>query len=257
MAMSQQQRMTRDIPADSWKRIGMLTPSSNTVLEPYTTAMMAAFRERASVHFGRFMVKEISMSAGSQTQFDISPILSAAERLADANVDVIAWNGTSAGWLGFDRDLELCRKITDETGIPATSTVLAQNEVFRILGVRKLALVTPYLTEIQDRIIANYQTIGVQVTADRRLEDRGNFSFAEYSPQLIADLVRGVAASEPDAIAIFCTNFRGAPVVEELERDLGILIVDSVAVTLWSTLRIAGLATTEIRGWGRLFTDVS
>lgn len=43
-------------------RIGMLTPSSNTVLEPYTSAMFAAFGEDASAHFGRFRVVEISMS---------------------------------------------------------------------------------------------------------------------------------------------------------------------------------------------------
>ena len=235
----------------------MLTPSSNTVLEPYTAAMMTTFGERASVHFGRFKVTEISMSAGSQTQFDTAPILRAARLLADANVDVIAWNGTSAGWMGFERDLELCRMITGETGIPATSTVLAQNEVFGILGVKKLALVTPYLSEIQDRIIANYESLGIEVAVDRRLEDRGNFTFAEYSPDLIADLVRSVAAAEPDAISIFCTNFRGAPVVDALEREFGIPIVDSVAVTLWSTLRIAGLDPSEVKGWGRLFTEVS
>ena len=31
-----------------------------------------------------------------------------SELLAHAKVDVIAWNGTSASWLGFDRDERLC-----------------------------------------------------------------------------------------------------------------------------------------------------
>ena len=32
-----------------WRRIGMITPSSNTVLEPYTTAMLAPLLPRGTV----------------------------------------------------------------------------------------------------------------------------------------------------------------------------------------------------------------
>ena len=250
-------KIAPDKPAGSWKRIGMLTPSSNTVLEPYTTAMLEAYGERASVHFGRFRVKEISMSQASQTQFVEEPILQAANHLADADVDVIAWNGTSAGWLGFDKDETLCRTIASETGIPGTSSILALNEIIQSTGARTMGLVSPYLTEIQDRIIKNYKDFGVDVIADRRLEDRGNFSFAEYSPELIAGLVRDVATAKPDVIAIVCTNFRGAPVVSRLEEELGILILDSVTVTLWSAIRMAGFDPAEIKCWGRLFQEVS
>ena len=38
--------------------LGMLTPSSNTILEPVTTRMIADIAE-ASVHFGRFKVTEM------------------------------------------------------------------------------------------------------------------------------------------------------------------------------------------------------
>ena len=85
-------------PRQSGKRVGMLTPSSNTVLEPYTSAMFALFGDEASAHFGRFRVVEISMSDNSQSQFTDAPILEAARSLADAKVDLIAWNGTSALW---------------------------------------------------------------------------------------------------------------------------------------------------------------
>src|SRR5258705_12714275 len=82
-------------------RLGMLTPSSNTVLEPVSTAMVAELPS-VSVHFGRFKVTEIALSEQALKQFDDTETLRAAELLADAKVDVIAWNGTSASWLGFD-----------------------------------------------------------------------------------------------------------------------------------------------------------
>ena len=91
-------------------RLGMLTPSSNTVLEPISSAMLAELPE-VSVHFGRFKVTEIALSQEALQQFDDTEILRAADLLAHAKVDVIAWNGTSASWLGFDRDERLCDRI--------------------------------------------------------------------------------------------------------------------------------------------------
>jgi maleate cis-trans isomerase len=99
--------------------LGMLTPSSNTVLEPVTSAMVSGLPE-VSAHFGRFRVTEISLKDQALGQFGDEPILEAARLLADARVDVIAWNGTSSGWLGFEADRTLCRRITEETTL-ATS----------------------------------------------------------------------------------------------------------------------------------------
>jgi maleate isomerase len=243
--------------AHDWKRIGMLTPSSNSVLEPVTSRMLAAFGDTVTAHFGRFRVTEISMGQASQSQFDSAPILAAADLLADAKVDVIAWNGTSASWLGFERDEALCREITAATGIPATSTILALNEALRLLRVRRLALVTPYLSEIQERIIANYAAGGIEVVADRRLEDRGNFSFACYTAGHVARLMRETAAVRPDAIAVVCTNFRGTDFIAEIERETGVMVLDSIAVTLWGTLRACGVSPARVTGSGCLFREVA
>src|SRR3979490_3605635 len=84
-------------------RLGMLTPSSNTVLEPVSTAIVAELPE-VSVHFGRFKVTEIALSEQALKQFDDTEIMRAAELLAHAKVDTIAWNGPSASWLGLDRE---------------------------------------------------------------------------------------------------------------------------------------------------------
>src|ERR1700751_1636854 len=97
-------------------RLGMLTPSSNTALEPITCAMLAN-AGHMSAHFSRFKVTEIALSESALRQFDAGEILRAAELLAHARVDVIAWNGTSASWLGFDRHERLCEEIRASTRI--------------------------------------------------------------------------------------------------------------------------------------------
>jgi len=76
----------------------MLTPSSNSVLEPVTCAMLAGTPD-ISAHFSRFRVTEIALDAQALDQFDPSRMLPAVDLLADAEVDAMAWNGTSASWL--------------------------------------------------------------------------------------------------------------------------------------------------------------
>ncbi|MDP2079869.1 aspartate/glutamate racemase family protein [Pseudotabrizicola sp.] len=231
----------------------MLVPSSNTVLEPYTSAMFQAVGDRGSVHYARFRVVEISLSSASRGQFDLGPILEAAERLAETEPDLIVWNGTSASWLGLETDHRLCAAITERTGVAATSTSLAFDALFQGMGIRRIAVVTPYLPEIQTRIVANLALRGISVVAEAHLSDKGNHSFAGYGPDVVADLVRKVASAGPEAIAIICTNFRGAGVAEMLEADLTIPVFDSVAVTAAYAMHATGLDPSLVRGWGSVF----
>ena len=232
--------------------LGMLTPSSNTVLEPVTTAMLAGLPE-ASAHFGRFKVTEIALTQQALGQFDDREILAAAELLSHARVGVIGWSGTAASWRGFDTDETLCRRITERTGIAACTSVLALNEIFALTGVRRFALVTPYLDDVQARIVAHYAAAGYECVAERHLGLRDNFSFSEVGADDLRRMVREVAQARPDAIAILCTNLRGGPLVAELEAETGIPIHDSIATVVWKALQLAGADARRVHGWGRLF----
>jgi len=233
-------------------RLGMLTPSSNTVLEPVTAAMLAGL-SGVSAHFSRFKVTEIALTEQALGQFDDSEILRAAELLAHAKVDVIAWNGTSASWLGFDRDEALCDRITSATGVKACTSILAFREIFRRTGVTRVGLVTPYRGDVQARIIGNWAASGFRCTAERHLGLQENFSFAEAAEEEIAEMIREVAGEGCDAVAIVCTNMRGAGLVEQMEQEIGIPIYDSVAVTLRESLSTAGVDPSRVTGWGSLF----
>jgi maleate isomerase len=236
-------------------RLGMLTPSSNTALEPITSAMVSGL-PNVSAHFSRFTVTEISLRDQALGQFDLEKILAAARLLADARVDVIAWNGTSSGWLGFDRDEALCRQITEATGIPATTSVLALNEILQKTGARRFGLATPYLDDVQQRIVANYQRSGFDCTAERHLDLHVNYSFAEVDANTIRAMVHGLAGENIQAITTFCTNLRAAHLAEELEAETGIPLYDTISTVVWKSLRLAGVDTRALTGWGRLFREV-
>ena len=237
-------------------RIGMLTPSSNTVLEPATATLVAPIGDVASVHFGRFRVTQIKLDAASNTQFEDGPILAAADLLADAKPHVIAWNGPSASWLGFKSDERLCGLVRDRTGVRATSAILGLNALLKIFGVRRLGLVTPYTSAVQERIAANYAKAGMEIAGEAHSGLTDNFSFSRIAEAEVDRMCREVAAARPDAIAVVCTNMRGPFVAARIEREIGIPVFDSISVTLWSALRLAGIDTTPLAGFGRLFAAV-
>lgn len=240
--------------ANNGKRhiLGMLTPSSNTALEPITTEILRGV-DNASAHFSRLRVTEISLSDYGLKQFDHSEFLAAASLLADAKCDAIAWNGTSAGWLGFANDEELCRRIEADCGAPATTSILANNDLFNRHGVSRFALVTPYTDDVQARIVDNYRAAGFDCVAERHLGIRDNFSFSEVAPETLAQMCREVAEARPQAISIICTNLHGAQLATELEAELDIPIYDSISVVVLRALELAGGDPAKITGWGRIF----
>lgn len=236
------------------RRIGMLVPSSNTVLEPVTAQLLAGLPD-VTAHSSRFRVTEIALDAAALAQFDDSEILRAAELLAHAKVDVIAWNGTSASWLGLDRDNRLVERIQQATGIRATTCILSLVAILRRLGAQSQALVSPYTEDVQQRIIATYAAAGFACPVERHLGIRDNFAFGTVPPATIAGMITECLAARPDAITVLCTNMDGAALAPQLEPASGTMILDSVSVTLWGCLMAIGIRPDSLTGWGRIFTD--
>ncbi|MFW0783551.1 Asp/Glu racemase [Gordonia sp. CPCC 206044] len=231
-------------------RIGMIVPSSNTVVEDATIRLLAS-RGDVLVVSTRVRVQTISSDSGGAA-FGIDSMVDAALLLADARPDVIVWNGTAGSWLGVDHDDAVCTAIAAATGVPATTSTLAILRACRHLGVDELAVASPYTGDIVDRIIAEYAKHGVAVTGHAEWGLSDNFSFAAASSMDVAELMVEAAANvDVDALALICTNVDGTAVTPRVEAAIGRPVIDSIAATLWCALDIAG-ADTHIGGWGHL-----
>jgi maleate isomerase len=233
----------------------MLTPSSNTVLEPVTTRLVAAL-DATTAHFSRFRVTRISLDTEDLDQFDPSPMLAASRLLADAKVDVITWNGTSASWLGLKTDEKLAADIAAETGIAASTCILSLMDAMKRMGVRRYSLVSPYTTDVQDKIVDNFSRLGFELADERHFGLSDNFSFATVTRNQLGAAMRTVAAAKPDAILVLCTNLDGAAVAADIEAETGVPVLDSVVVTLWGALRTAGRTTAGLAPWGQALSRI-
>jgi maleate isomerase len=240
-----------DQPVRSY-RLGVLTPSSNTVIEPLVAAMTA--EAGATAHFARFSVTRISLKSDSLRQFDPGPMLVAASQLADARVDVIVWCGTSAGWLGFEADSQLVRAIEETTSIRGTTSVLALNDALTVRRFTRIALLTPYTDDLHSRIVNNFGTIGVDVVAGENLGISENFAFAEVPEPVIGDSLTKLARARPEVLVTFCTNLPAARLAVPIERATGIPLYDTVTAGVWRALSLAGANPSPLTAvWGSLF----
>ena len=134
--------------------------------------------------------------------------------------------------------------------------MLALNEILKKTDAQEFGLVTPYLDDVQEKIIANYRSDGLELHRRAASEPEGEFLVLRSQPDEIRRMVREVAKDKPRAISIFCTNLNAAHLVPELEEETGIPIYDTITTVVWKSLQLADYDTRRVKGWGRLFSEV-
>jgi maleate isomerase len=244
-------------PADAgWyrqqtKAIGMITPSANVVVERVTTGVLSDFPE-VSGHFSRTPV--VGSSDSYKDDYDWDGMQDAARLLAHARLDVICWNGSKGVGLGFDADYMLCERITRETGIAATTSVVALEAVLRAAKMRNIGLVSPHTDDYQTKMMMALEKRGFPCIAEAHAGFSDNFSYCAVPEADIVAMIREVAKAKPEAIVTLCTNFPAAHLVRPMEQETGIPIYDTVSIGIWDALRRAGVETRRGARWGSLFT---
>jgi maleate isomerase len=240
-------------PLDILKRtrgIGVITPSGNTVVERVTMGILDMIPDVAC-HFSRTPVH--GTSDPYPQSYDWDSMIGAAKLLAHANPEVIVWSGSKAGSIAFALDDDLCKRISDATGIRATTSTIALIEALRHIGGNRVALVTPYNTAYQSKVLATFAREGLDCVAEAHAGLSDNLSYASMPIDDIRAMVRKVAAEKPDAIVAWCTNFLAAPLAAELEAETGIPLLDSTALAAWHPLSLMGIDPAPAAPWGRLF----
>ena len=246
-------------------RLGMILPSSNTVVEPVCNAMvadlpvdLAAGLPTVSVHFSRFALTAVQVENPAAAYYDSGALLGAAMLLADARCHVITWNGSAGGLAGFERDRQLCREIASATGIPATTASLSILDEFKRARVRRFAMVTLNTPEMNRTITANFAGEGFEcVRSTSRTGIADNFAMAEVPPaEIAASAVACLDASGgADALIIYGTNTQGAPVARTLQEKLGIPVFDSVAWGMFGALLQVGADIRPLTRWAAYAVD--
>ena len=186
------------------KAIGVITPSANLVVERVTAAVLADFPE-VSAHYSRTPVRGAKDSHADD--YDLDGMLGATRLLGDAALDAIVWNGSKGASIGFAHDRALVAAIEAETGMKATTSMLAIEAELDRRGITRVGVVSPYRSDYQDQLIATLEGEGLTVVSEAHVGIADNLAFMRVSRGEIATLIGRVAAARPQAILTLCTNF--------------------------------------------------
>lgn len=211
-----------------------------------------------SVHFTRMVAGGVTGSLDGQEERNRSQIAHLDENitllaLVKPNVIVLAHTATSYT-LEREGEKTLMERLTRQYGIPCITAFGSVVRACEHLGVRRVALGTPYSEEMTLRGKAHLEAHGLEVVNHGRLQGVANIY--DETPERAYQLARAV--DHPDAQAVFLSGV-GMPtveVLEMLERDLGKPVFSSAAAMMWNALRVAGVRE-SIAGYGRLLANAA
>lgn len=228
-------------------RVGLLVPSSNTVMEP---DFHHGLPEWATLHTGRMFMEETTAEGERRMLEEFT--MPAAEAVGTTHPDVVVFGCTSAGALYGDAyDRELCTRITAATGAATVSVIASLRDAIQRRGGRRVGVLTPYVDELNQAIRASLETsAGVSVHGIHGLGIDENVRIADVTPEEIVAFARSTFEGQPiDLLVVSCTNFRALEAIGELAAVIGVPVVTSNHAALEAVLaRIgAGSAVPGVR----------
>ena len=218
--------------------VGLMVPINNTTMEP---ELLAWLPEGSSCRTVR-----IPRGKGMLTPGDLPGYLahtaSLAKELADDDLDVVVYGCTAAGFLaGPARDAEVAAKIASITRKRVVTTAGAMNAVLGHLGARRIALVTPYLDLVNERLRAFLAEGGVQVDVLSSFRAQTVDELGAIGSEQIRERARDAMRPGVDAVFIACSQLPTYAILAELETELGVPVWSSIRATAWQAMRTAEL----------------
>lgn len=227
MSRINQKAMTMSESADAGRkrRIGLLVPSSNSVMENDLHASLS--KEFYTIHTARMYLVDTTREAEIRMIEEHAP--KAALDVGTVNPDLLVFGCTSAGSLfGLEYDGKVCTDLGALAHCPTLGAISAVNATLNARRFKRLAVITPYIDDLTQAVARVAESPTRKVVAAHGLGISVNAELAVPTPAEIvafaADRLSGVSF---DGLFVSCTNFRALEAIPELERQLDVPVVTS------------------------------
>jgi maleate isomerase len=232
-------------------RLGFLVPPGNPTTEPEVFRLAPP---GTTVHFTRMVAGGATGSHEGQEDRNRSQIAhmeECAQLLALVKPVVIVLAHTATSYtLGKAAEAALVERIARATGIAFITAFGSVLAALAHLGVKRVAVGTPYSEEWTRRGKAHLEAYGIEVASVGRLENVSNIY--DETPERAYELGRRVDVPAAQAVFLSGVGMPTVEVLERLERDLGKPVISSASAMVWNALRVAGVRA-QVSGYGSLF----
>ncbi len=237
-------------------KIGVLVPSTNTIVEPELYAMAP---HGVTLHAGRMYVPAPAMGTDAEVQQFLDD-QRAALRLALRDVltlepdhlivgiTSLAFVGGREGHARFRAELE------GAAGVSVTTAPEAADAALRRYGVRRLGLLTPLPPMMDAHFARFFAESDYEVIRVQRVPCATTLAVAQVDEPTLRAALAALEGPDVDAIVQVGADLAMARLADEAERWLGKPVVAINTALLWHALRACGVAD-FVRGFGALLRE--
>ena len=187
----------------------------------------------------------------------IDSVVEKAVALKARGAVAVSLMGTSLSFFrgaAFNRQLEV--EMARATGLPCTTMSNAIVGALRQLGVRRVAVATAYIDEVNAHLRRYLEQSDFEPLALEGLAISDVQAVGQVPAQVLVELCLRVFDAQPgaDGILISCGGLVTLDAVREVEARLQLPVVSSSPAGFWDLVRTAGLDARS-PGQGRLFAE--
>jgi len=197
---------------------------------------------QVSLHLTRTPYQDIPVSvAQAMAMGDRETVARCTKDLLIVEPAAVAYGCTSGSFIGGLAGEAALIAAMVEAGAPAAVTTSgAVIAAAHALGLKEVAVVTPYDEAVGAKLRGYLNEAGLEVTAHNDMGLTGRIWTVPY--EFTAAVARRTAQGGGDAVFLSCTNLRTYDLIASLEQELGIPVLTANQVTMWAVLAAAGVA---------------
>ncbi len=231
-------------------RLGLIVLQTDQTIE-HEFAQMLGPEKDVALYAAR-IPNSMEVSPETLRQMAIDLPNTAALLPAQFGFDAVGYACTSgATMIGEDRVDNLIREVHPQA--KTTNPISATKAAMAALGLKHIALVTPYPVDVTVEMQTNLQTAGYEVTSVATFGQSDDFTVARISADSILQAVTQIGARDNcDAVFVSCTSLRALQIIPQAEAALGKPVISSNQALAWHMMRLAGIGDGPANA-GRLF----
>jgi maleate cis-trans isomerase len=231
------------------RHFGVLIPSTNTTVEMECRLLPPAYQ----AHVGRLLTSAPGRTFSPSRDEDIDY---QSRLLGTAKVELVILAQTSASLFADDYDEVVTGRISAAAGVPAITSAQAVGRAVRALGARRIAVVSPYSDEVNQRAGRYFAAKhGLEAVALEGFGATDSYAIGQLGPENARNAFARIDRPEIEVLVVPGGNFPTMTSIAGWEQEFGKPVVTTNQASFWAMLRAFNTGD-RLPTFGRLLAEV-
>ena len=237
-----------------WRqKFAVLVPSTNTSVQPEFDAMRPP---GVTNHISRIRIPNIPLNDNEDFKRLIALIGEAQNEAVDSAMScepdrLVLGISAETFWDGLQASIKLKAELHERTGLPVSMGSEACHKAFAALGMKTIAVLTPYQPVGDQNVVRFFEESGYRVKRIKGLKCASPVHIAHVGERELCDALKELDGDDVDGIIQVGTNLAMARLAGQAEGWLARPVVAINTAIYWDALRSAGI-TDKVAGFGSL-----